>query len=329
MPTSRTLTISLLGLCLFTGLTSRALAGETSTSGYKVLQTWAIGGSERWDYLSIDPAARRLYVARSTHVSVIDADSGKVLGDIPDTAGVHGVAIASEQGHGFTSNGKDDSVWMFDLATIKPIKKIKVGKKPDAIIFDPATKRVFVMNGKSEDTTAIDAASGDVVGTVALGGGPEFAASDGKGKIYINLEEQAETLEVDAVNLKVLSRWSLKPSATPTGLAIDRETGRLFVGCRSKQMVVLNVADGKPVASLPIGAGVDATAYDPETKLAFASNGDGTLTIVGESAGKYTVLDNIATVKGAKTMALDPKSHRVLLGAAKADGFAILVVGKP
>jgi len=282
-------------------------------SGYHVAKTVKLGGDGGWDYLSVDSKARRVYISRTTHVMVVDADTGAVVGDIPNTAGVHGIALADELGKGFTSNGRDSSVTIFDLKTLKEVGRVTVGKNPDAIIYDPASKRVFTMNGGSQDTTAIDARSGTVAGTVGLGGRPEFAAADDKGHVYVNLEDKSEVVALDSNKLTVEAHWSLGDGKEPTGLAIDRKHRRLFSGCGgNKLMVVMNADNGQIVASLPIGAGVDATAFDPETGFAFSSNGEGTLTVIHEdSPDKFSVVENVPTLRRARTMALDPKTHQV------------------
>jgi YVTN family beta-propeller protein len=316
--------------------------------GLHILKTYKLGGEGGWDYLKLDPDSRRLYISRSTHVIVIDADSGKSVGDIPDTPGVHGIALAPELGRGFTSNGREGMVTIFDLTTLKPISKVKVGENPDAILFDPATKRVFTFNGKSNDSTAIDGATGKVVGTISLGGKPEFAVSTGTGELFVNLEDKSELLSLDPKDLKVKSRWPLAPCQEPSGLALDTKNRRLFAGCDNKMMAVVNADTGKVITTLPIGDGVDANAFDPETGFAFASCGEGVLTVAHEdSPDKFSTVQNVPTQKGARTMALDPKTHNVFLVTAKfgtppaptkdqphprppvlPDSFVVLVVGK-
>lgn len=305
-------------ICLLLLSSITAFHAQTkSASGYHLIKQVKLGGEGGWDYVSLDSKGRRLYLSRSTHVMVVDADSGAVVGDIPDTAGVHGVALVSDLNKGFTSNGRDSSVTVFDLKTLKALKKIPVGKNPDAIIYDPASKRVFTFNGGSRDATAVDPETDEVTGTVALDGRPEFAVADEKGNIYVNLEDKSMVVEFDARKLAVESRWPLAPGEEPTGLALDVKHRRLFVGCANKLMVVINADTGKVVTSLPIGSGVDATAFDPETGLAFSSNGDGTLTIVHEdSPDKFSVVETVATKRGARTMALDTKTHNVFLVTA-------------
>jgi DNA-binding beta-propeller fold protein YncE len=279
-----------------------------------------VGGEGGWDYLTTDAGARRLYISRGTHVIVLDLDSGKNVGDIPDTPGVHGIALAPELGRGFTSNGRDGSVTIFDIKTLAPIgSKVKVGENPDAILYDPMTKRVFTFNGRSHDSTAIDATSGKVLGTIKLDGKPEFAASDAKGEIFVNIEDQSELVAIDPSKLEVKSKWPLAPCKEPSGLAIDRKNRRLFVGCDNKMMAVVDADSGKVLATPAIGEGVDATAFDDETGLAFASCGEGAvLTVVQEeSPDKFSVVENVKTQDGARTMALDPKTHNVFVVTAK------------
>jgi DNA-binding beta-propeller fold protein YncE len=274
-----------------------------------------VGGEGGWDYLIADPDAHRVYISRGTHVLVLDPDSGKNLADIPDTPGVHGIALAPELGRGFTSNGREGTVSIFDIKTLALISKVKVGENPDAILYDPATKRVFTFNGKSQDSTAIDAASGKVLGTIKLDGKPEFAASDAKGEVFVNIEDKSELTAIDPNKLEVKATWPLAPCTEPSGLAIDRRHRRLYVGCDNKMMAVVDANNGKVLATPPIGEGVDATAFDPETGLAFASCGEGLLTVVKEEGHKY-VAENIPTKARARTMALDTKTHKVFVVTA-------------
>jgi YVTN family beta-propeller protein len=302
-------------LIVFPSIHSQA---QTSTSsGYHVLKTVTLGGEGGWDYLTVDSEARRVYISRSTHVMVVDADTGAVVGDIPGTAGVHGIAIAPEFNRGFTSNGRTSSVTIFDLKTLKVLGQVGVGKNPDAIIYDPATKRVFSFNGASSDTTAIDAKTGTVAGTIALGGKPEFATSDEKGHVYVNIEDKSEVVALDSKKLTVEKRWPLAPGEEPSGMAIDRQNRRLFIGCSNKLMAIVNIDNGHVVTTLPSGEGVDANGFDPERALAFGSNGEGNLTVVHEdSPDKFSVLENVPTQKGARTMAVDAKTHNVFVVTA-------------
>lgn len=286
--------------------------------GYKLVNTFKIGGNGGWDYLSTDSEARRLYISRSTHVIVVDLDSGKTVGDIADTPGVHGAVVAPELGRGFTSNGRDNSVSIFDLKTFATSSKVKVGQSPDAILYDSATKRVFTFNARSQDATALNAATGTVLGTIKLDGRPEFVASDGKGEIFVNIEDKNELTAIDANKLEVKTKWPLAPCESPSGLSMDRKNRRLFVGCDNKMMAVVNADTGKVLATPAIGDGVDATAFDDETGLAFASCGEGVLTVVREeSPDKFSVAENVPTQAGARTLALDARTHNVILVTAK------------
>jgi WD40 repeat protein len=296
-----------------------AIALAASAPGYKVVNTYKIGGDGGWDYLTADAGARRLYISRATHVIVLDLDSGKTVGDIADTPGVHGIALAQELGRGFISNGREGTVSIFDLKTLATSGKVKVGDNPDAILYDPATKRVFTFNGRSQNSTAIDATNGKVIGTIKLDGKPEFAASDGKGGVWVNIEDKSELVSIDPNKLEVKSKWPLAPCTEPSGLSLDKKNRRLFVGCDNKMMAVVNADTGKVLATPAIGEGVDATAFDDETGLAFAScGGDGVLTIVKEeSPDKFSVAENVPTEKGARTLALDSKTHNVFVVTAK------------
>jgi YVTN family beta-propeller protein len=317
--------------CLATVLTvSCALfAAPAPPSGYSIIKKIPIAGQGSWDYLTVDEAARRLYVSHGTQVEVLDIDSLTVVGNLPKTPGVHGIAIAPELGRGFVSNGQASTVTIFDLKTLKPIADVPTGQKPDAIIYDPATSRVFAFNGGSNSATAIDAATGRVAGTVDLGGGPEFAAADGNGFVYNNLEDESLLLKINSRELKVEQRWPTAPCTSPSSMAMDQANRRVFLGCRSKVMAVVNADSGHVIATLPIGDHVDATAFDPETKLIFNSNGEGTITVIHQdSPDKYSVVETVKSAPRAKTMALDPKTHRLFLSAAENGQFEVLVVGK-
>ena len=298
--------------CLVAISAVAAVGFVSPVAGYHLAKKTVLGGEGGWDYLYCDSAARRVYISRSTHVMVVDADSYAVVGDIPNTPGVHGIAVVPDLNKGFISNGRDNSVTIFDLKTLKETDRVAVGKNPDAIMYDPASKRVFTFNGASQDTTAIDAITGKVAGTIVLGGKPEFAVTDDKGHVYVNIEDKSEVVQLDPVKLAVNARWSLAPGEEPSGLAIDRKHHRLFSVCSNKLMVVLNADNGHVVTTLPTGSGTDAAAFDPEAGFAFSSNGEGTLTVVHEdSPDKYTVVENVATQRGARTMTLDQKTHRV------------------
>lgn len=298
--------------------------------GHHVIKKVSLPGSGGWDYVFVDADARRVYVSHATQVEVLNADTFEPVGTIPDTPGVHGITVATEFGRGFITAGKSDSVIIFDLKTLKRLSEVKVGKKPDAILYDSATKHVYAMNGDSDSATVINAADGKVVGTVVLGGNPEFAVSDGKGNVYINLEEKAETVHLDANALKVLHSWPLTPGKTATALAFDPETHRLFAGCRGGQlMVVLDSDSGRVVATAPIGERVDAAAFDASDKLVFLSNGDGTISVYHEDGNdKYTLVETITTNPGSKTMGLDPKTHNLFVPANVGGQFTVLVFGR-
>lgn len=307
-----------LGILLL-GLTIFNLAPRVSSArSFHVLKKYDIGGEGGWDYLTFDENSRRLFVTRGNRVSVLDAETGKLIGEIPDTVGVHGVAVANEFGRGFISCGRSNTVTIFDLKTLKPTAQVKTGQNPDAIIYDPASKRVFAFNGRSADATVIDAKDGSVVGTIALGGKPEFAVSDEAGKVFVNIEDKSEIVAIDARKLAVRNRWSVAPGDEPSGLTMDVKNRRLFAVCHNKLMVVVNADTGKVVTTLPIGEGVDGVVFDPKTKLAFSSNGEGTLTVVHEDAAdKFSVVETVQTQRSARTLALDPKTHNIFLAAAK------------
>jgi len=286
---------------------------------YRVVKKVEVGGDGGWDYLTVDAASRRLYVSRGTRVMVFDADTYASVGEIPDTQGVHGIAVAPELSRGFTSNGRSNSVTIFDTKTLKPVSEVKVtGENPDAILYDPASKRVFTFNGRTANATVIDAATGAVAGTIGLDGKPEFGAADGKGLSFVNIEDKNEIEVLDGAKLAVVKKFPLAPCEEPSGLAIDREHRRLFAGCHNKMMAVVDVDSGKVVATVPIGEGVDANFYDPGTGLAFASCGDGTITAARrESGDKYSVAQTVTTQQGARTMALDEKSHTIFTVTAQ------------
>lgn len=282
-------------------------------SGYHVAKTLKLGGDGGWDYLTADAKGRRVYISRGTHVMVVDADTGAVVGDIPNTNGVHGIAIAAEMDKGFISDGRDNTVTIFDVTTLKTLGTAPTGKNPDAIIYDPASKRVFTFNGNSKDATAVDAKTATVAGTIALGGKPEFAVADGTGHVFVNIEDTSEIVQFDSNKLTVENRWKIAPGEEPSGLAMDLKHRRLFSVCSNKLMVVVDANNGKVITTLPIGAGTDAAGFDPETGFAFSSNGgDGTLTVVHEdSPDKFTVVENVPTLRRARTMALDTRTHQV------------------
>lgn len=300
-----------------------------SDSTYSVIKKIPIPGQGSWDYLTIDEAARRLYVSHGTQVEVLDIDSGAIVGKIENTQGVHGIAIAPDIGRGFVSDGQSSTVTIFDLKTLKSIAEVPTGKKPDAIIYDPATSRIFAFNGGSNSATVIEGKDGKVAGTIDLSGGPEFAAADGNGYVYNNLEDESLVLKINSRTLKVEQRWPTAPCASPSSMAIDRANRRLFVGCRSKVMAVMNADTGHVITTLPIGDHVDATAFDAGTRLIFNSNGEGTVTVIHQDGpDKYSVAETVKTLPRAKTSALDPKTHQLFLSTAESGQFEVLVVGK-
>ena len=321
---------------------SLSAAPSPGASGYKVIKTVPVGGEGGWDYVYVDSSARRVYISRGTHTVVMDADTYGVVGDIPDTQGVHGIAIASDLGRGFTSNGRSNDVTIFDLKTLKPIGKVKTDANPDAIVYDPVSKRVFTFNGGGKNTTAINAADGTVAGTLALGGKPEFAAVDGKGSIFVNNEDTSELIEIDAQKITETHRWPLAPCKSPSGLAMDTKNRRLYSVCDDKVSVVVNADTGNVVATPGIGNGPDAAAFDPASNDFFASCGEGILTVIHQdSPDKYTVVENVPTKRSARTMGLDLKTHNIFMPAAdfdppapgerrgkmKSDSFVMVVVG--
>jgi outer membrane protein assembly factor BamB len=299
---------SLVSLTIF----ATASAQSSGGSGYRLMKKAVLGGDGTWDYLFADASSQRVFISRATHTMVVDGD-GNLLGDIPKTDGVHGIAVSTEINRGFTSNGRANTVTLFNLKTLQATGEVKVnGENPDTLIYDPASKRVFTFNGRSEDATAIDASTGEVAGMIKLGGKPETAQADGAGHIYVNIEDKSQIVAFDSKALKVLDTWSIAPCDSPSGMAIDIAHHRLFSGCHNKMMVMVDSTNGKVVATVPIGDGVDADAFDPGTGFAFASCGDGTITVAHEdSPDRLTVADTIMTQRGARTMTVDTKTHNV------------------
>jgi DNA-binding beta-propeller fold protein YncE len=280
-------------------------------SGYKLTSKVVLGGDTGWDYLLADAATHRVFISHGNHTVVTDG-AGKVLGDIPNTLGVHGIALAPEFNRGFTSNGQANSVTVFDYKTLATITEIKIqGMNPDGIVYDPASKRVFTMNGRSSDATAIDAKTGEIAGTIPLGGKPETAQVDGTGNMYVNLEDKNSLAVVDTKTMKVTNTWPIAPCESPSGQAIDAAHKRTFIGCENI-MAMVDTTNGKVVATVPIGRGVDANGFDPGTGLAFASTGDGFVTVAHEdSPDKLTLVENVPTQARARTMTIDTASHTV------------------
>lgn len=318
---------------LFLSLLILTNSGFSQVSNYKIIAKIELGSEGKSDYLTVDEQAHRLYISNFTKVHVVDISTNKEVGVIDNLSGVHGIALASEFNKGFISNGGNNTVTVFDLKTNKVIETIKItGKKPDAIVYEPFTKRIFSFNGGSEDATAIDAKTNKIYGTLPLESGPEFSASDRNGKMFVNIEEKNDVVCFDPKNLKVLETWPLAPCATPTGMAMDIENNRLFIGGRNKLMAVLDAGTGKVITTLPIGTGVDACVYDNKTKLVFCSCKDGTITVIKqESKDKYTVIDNIKTLPGAKTMAIDRTTQRLytstILDKKEENGKSVVVFG--
>jgi DNA-binding beta-propeller fold protein YncE len=325
------------------GLFLRAGAPAPGPSGYHVIKTVSIPGDEGWDYLNVDSAARRVYISHGSHVVVMNADTYAIEGDVPDTQGVHGIALAPDLGRGFVSAGRANVAVIFDMKSLATLGTVKTDANPDAIVYDAVTKRVFTLNGRGQNTTAINAADGTVAGTLALGGKPEFAQADGKGSIYVNIEDTNQLVQFDAQKLTETHRWPLAPCKSPSGLAIDVKNRRLFSVCDEKVMAVTNADTGAVVATPTICEGPDAAGYDPATGYVFASCGDGNLTVIHQdSPDKYTVVENVPTKRSARTMGLDLKTHAIFLpsaefdppapgerrGKMKSGSFAIVVVSK-
>jgi YVTN family beta-propeller protein len=339
-----------LTLSLGAGLTTALIAEGAAAPNMEVLQSWKLGGDGGWDYLTMDSANKRLFISRGTRVDVVSVESGKLIGSIADTQGVHGIALAPALKRGFTSNGRANTVTAFDLDTLKVIQEAKVsGRNPDAILYEPSGKHVFTFNGASKDVTVLDAASLAVVATIPVPDKPEFAAQDGRGQIFVNIEsDPGQMVVIDAQTLKVKSTWPLPGCNSPSGLAIDRAHRRLFSVCDGEVMAVTDAVSGKQAALVPIGEHPDAAGYDQKRGTVFSSNGEGTLSVVQQdSPDRYSVIQTVPTQRGARTMALDEATGKVYLvtadfAAAPAataeqphprpalipDSFVLLVVGK-
>jgi YVTN family beta-propeller protein len=303
--------ITALAALLFSAL---PLAAQT----YKVTERVKLGGEGGWDYLVYDKDGHRLFITRGSHVMVVDANTLKITADIPDLSAIHGVALVPELNRGFISNGGDNTVTVFDLKTLKKLDSVKVGERPDAILYEPFSKHVFTFNARSHDSSVVDAATGKMLGTIPLGGKPEFPASDGKGKLYVNIEDKSEIAEVDVSKQAVLHTWPIAPCQEPSALAFDIAHHRLFAGCDNKMMAVVDSDSGKVITTVPIGEGVDAGRFNPKTQQIFMSCGEGVLTVIHEDTpDKYTVQQNLVTAKGARTMALDQASGVAYLVTAQ------------
>ena len=294
-----------------------ALLGQT-TASYHVTHTYALGGEGGWDYVVPDPSNHRLFIARQNRVMVVDEDSGTLLGEVKDINGAHGTAVAEGTGHGFATEGNGKSVAMFDLTTFQVLGRIPAAEDADAILYDSTSKRVFTLNGDAHSSTVIEPKAGTLITNIELGGKPEYGASAGDGKVYANLVDTAEVVEIDAKSATVTRRWSTAPCKQPVSMAIDTAHHRLFSGCRSGVMAVSDYQAGKVVATVPIGAGVDGAGYDAASSNAFASNADGTLTVIHQdSPDQYKVVDSVPTPQGSRNMGLDPTNHRVFVVSAK------------
>ena len=308
-----------LTLLLTVARSPAAAQAPSSGTTYHVAHAFTIGGEGFWDYLTYDRVYRRLFLSHATQVEVVDPENGKLVGRIPDTPGVHGVALAQDLGRGFVSNGRDSSVTVFDLGSLAVTGRVWVtGRNPDAILYDSTSHRVLTFNGGSANATALDAATGRVLGTLPLGGKPEFAVSDGRGAVYVNIEDRGQIVKLDPVRLAVRSRWPMADCEEPTGLALDRSHGRLFSTCGNGWMAVVDAETGRMLARLPIGHGTDGCAFDPASALAFASNGEGTITVVREdSPDSFHVVGTVPTRRGARTITLDPATHRLFTVTAE------------
>lgn len=285
---------------------------------YRVTHSYVLGGEGSWDYVVPDPPGHRLFVARQNRVMVIDQDTGTLLGEVSGIQGAHGTALAPATGHGFATSGADQSVLMFDLKTFKVLGRIPAAEDADAILFDKASNRVFTLNGDAHSSTVIDPVAGKLITNIPLGGKPEYGVSTGDGKVYANLTDTSEVVEIDAAKATVTRRWSTAPCKQPVAMAVDTVHHRLFSGCRSGVMAVSDYQAGKVVATSPIGAGVDGTAFDPTSGDVFASNADGTLTVLHQDTpDQYRVLQTLVTPQGSRNMGLDPTNHRVFVVSAK------------
>ncbi|WP_321476821.1 YncE family protein [uncultured Paludibaculum sp.] len=294
-----------------------AAGGYLNAASYRILERIPIGSEGSWDYLTVDSEGHRLFVSHGTHVAVVDLKTGRKTADIPDTPGVHGVALAPALQKGFISCGQANHVQVFDYRTLKPLDRIATGQNPDSIIFDPSSGRLFTFNGRSKDSTVIDPASGKVLATVPLGGKPEFSVVDGHGKLWVNIEDTSEIVEMNTAKATVTRRYPLTGCEEPSGLALDPKRLRLFSVCGNSVMVVSDIASGKVIAKLPIGEGSDGVAFDPARSLAFSSNGSGTFTVVAEAGAGYRVAATVPTERGARTITLDPDSHRLYSPTAR------------
>jgi DNA-binding beta-propeller fold protein YncE len=310
------------------GATAALLVAQSGGT-FRILRIISLGGDGSWDYLRFDPDANRLFIARQTRVMVVDLTAGKLAGEIADTAGVHGVALAAEMRRGVTSNGKANTASIFDLDSLKPLATVSTGQKPDGILWEPFSHSVLTMNGDADSITVIDVRNGKPLGDIALPGRPETAVADGKGTVFVNLEDKAQIAVVDLKSRAVLHTWDLAGCTEPTGLAIDTERARLFSGCHNGALVVVDSGSGRNIQKLPIGLGVDAVAYDPALHTVFTSNKEGSISIIEQDgADAYRSGGNVQTLPGAKTMALDPLRHLVYTVANRDGQFVLLEIGR-
>ena len=303
---------------IFLGLFAILIVSSTYSQKFAVSGSIPVQGAEGWDYLSVNDAAQQLFVSHGSVVNVVDLKVKAVIATIPDTKGVHGIAVANDLNKAFITDGKDNAVTVVNLKTFELIEKIAIpGMKPDAVLYDQFSQRVFIYNGKSNDATVLDAKTDKIIQSMPLGGKPEFSVTNGKGLIYVNIEDKNLIKVIDAITLKILNTWSIAPGDEPSGLAMDVDENRLFSVCGNKLMVIVNAETGKVIQTVPIGDGCDGVAYDAKKKLAFSSNGDGTITVVKETKkDSYSVLQTIQTQKGARTIALNKSTGQLYLPAA-------------
>jgi YVTN family beta-propeller protein len=310
------LCLTLFAVALSTCIFVTTPAAAEAAPNYAVVRTLLLGGDGGWDYVYADSRARRLYIARATRFMVVDLDSGKQVGEIPDTPGAHGVALVPDLGIGFTSNGRENTSSVFDLKTLKVSEKIKTGEGPDAIVYDSVSGNVYTMNGHGKSASVIDPKSRKVVATIPLSGKPETPVSDGKGRMYINIEDKNSIAVVDTKSNKVIDEWPMAGCDEPSGLDMDRDGGDLFAACGNKLMAIMDSKTGKLIASIPTGDGSDGLAFDPKAKLAVTSNGEGNMSFVGKRDGKYVLIQNVPTKKGARTIGFDPSTGQFLTVSA-------------
>ncbi|MGO9482261.1 MAG: YncE family protein [Candidatus Kryptoniota bacterium] len=325
----KTITVTLSFLLLL--YTNKLSIAQTTVPSYKIVNRISLPGDNWWDYPSIEASTGRLFLSRGSMIQVVNVNDGTLIGEIPDTKGVHGIALAEDLGKGFASDGADSSVSVFDLKTLEVIEKVSVtGENPDAILYDAYTHRVFTCNGKTSNSTVIDAKTDKVIGTIPLSGRPEFCVTDGVGEIYINIEDKSQIDEIDAAKMKVENVWSISPGESPSGLAIDAQNHILFSVCHNKLMAVLDARTGRVITTLAIGSRVDGAAFDPELMRAYSSNGDGTLTIVQEESNDtFKVIENLKTQLGARTITIDTKTHHLYLPTAEFNPPPAATTGNP